>query len=112
MLGRMIVKASQEYDVPGLTLLASEHSHQTQVAAGFPQRLLSPKPLVFPDGVTMFVAWVEITTARPAMLGHLEGLRAMANNPAVARELPVLEPFIRGVATGEGYDEFIDMNPR
>ena len=112
MLGRMMVMAAEQFGVPALSLVASEHSHRTQVAAGFPQRLLAEEPLVYPDGVSMLIAWVEITTAEEAMLGHLEGLRAMADNPAVARELPVLEPFIRGVATGEGYDSFIDLTPR
>ena len=112
MLGRMMVMSSAEYDVPALSLVASEHSHQTQVATGFPQRLLSEEPLIYPDGVSMVVAWVEITTAEEAMLGHLEGMRAMADNPGVARELPVLEPLIRGIATGEGYDQFIDMTSR
>ena len=113
MLGRMMVRSSEMYGVPALSQVASEHSHQTQLAAGFPQRPLSDELLVYPDGVALLVAWTDLTNASSAMMAHLERLRVMAGREAsVARELPTLEPFILGVATGEGYDEYIDMTPR
>ena len=112
LLGRLLVVCAREREVPGLSLVASEHAHQTQQVIGFPERLLSDEPLVYPDGVSMLVAWVDIAKAESSMLDHLAGLRARADEPTVARELPILEPFILGVATGEGCDEFIDTTPR
>lgn len=112
-LGRMIVHASQLYRVPAISEVASEHSHQTQATLGFPLQPLTDELLVYPDGVELLVAFADFTDAEAAMLAHLERMRTQAaQNPAVAQELAVLEPFILGVATGEGYDEYIDMTPR
>lgn len=113
MLARMFVLAAETYDVPGLSLVASERAYQAQIRAGFPQRLLSNEVLVYPDGIELKVTWVDIRHAHPIMLDHLGKLREnAAKDPAVAQALPVLTPYIRGIATGAGYDQYLDMTPR
>jgi hypothetical protein len=112
-LGRMILRASELFGVPAISQVASEHSHLTQVTLGVPMRPLTDELLVYPDGVELLVAWGDFSDARAAMLAHLDQIRAQASqDPRMALELTALEPFIIGVATGEGFDQFIDMTPR
>lgn len=112
LVGRMLILASAKYQVPVMSLVASEHMQATIKFIGIPMQVLSQTPLIYLDVDSFLPTWLNMQNAATHMLAYLDNMRGLAPIPQVAQELPTLETLIRGIATGEGYDEFLDISPR